>query len=122
MGYDPNEPRDAEGKWTDGGDAIKKAASDKIKSKPSTTLIAKKVGETEKAIKIQISGIDFFGNSSPVFFWLPKSQIKIQQLGEHNAIDIPNWILNQKLQESGMKTIYDRDNSFSKISFFSLIH
>jgi len=29
MGYDPNEPRDAEGKWTDAGDAIRKAASDK---------------------------------------------------------------------------------------------
>lgn len=28
MGYDPNEKRDAEGKWTDAGDAIRAAASD----------------------------------------------------------------------------------------------
>lgn len=28
MGYDPNEPRDAEGKWTGAGDAIRAAASD----------------------------------------------------------------------------------------------
>lgn len=27
-GYDPNEPRDSAGRWTDGGDAIKSAASD----------------------------------------------------------------------------------------------
>lgn len=32
MGYDPNEPRDAEGKWTDAGDAIRAAASDSQKT------------------------------------------------------------------------------------------
>lgn len=33
MGYDPNEPRDAEGKWTDSGDAIRAAASDVLNIK-----------------------------------------------------------------------------------------
>lgn len=30
MGYNPNEPRNASGEWTDGGDAIKNAASDNV--------------------------------------------------------------------------------------------
>jgi hypothetical protein len=72
--------------------------------------------ESEKAILIEVSDFNSYGDERTSAWWLPKSKVNISG----NDVTVPNWLVLAKIQDCGNNTYFTiGSKSFSKLDFLA---